>query len=476
MSRRLRILHAVHDFLPRHQAGSELYAASLARTQAAEHDVFVLAAEYEPATPHGTLRWREFEGLPVIELVNNWEFSGLAESYSSRRVNAQLTHVLDAVRPDILHCHNLLNLSFDLPRLARERGARTVATLHDYTLVCPSGGQRVHTAEAHVCTVIDPDRCARCFTQSPFYSQMGVRRLTRRGLGGFVATASRVARRRAPWLLAAADQIPGPTITPGDIRQRLASARNVLETIDLFAAPSRSLADEYIRLGLPPERLVVSDYGFEPATARPRTAASTLRIGFVGTLVWHKGPHVLLEALQRLTCTPGGSRNPAFTVQLFGDVATFPLYTARLEQMAAGLPVTFEGRFDRSRVADIYAHLDVLVVPSLWPENSPLVIHEAFQHGVAVVGSRIGGIPDLVEDGVSGLLYDPFSADALAAVLGRLLNDREVIARLVSAAPRVKSIADDASEWALRYHQVLQCSPVTQVMCSIDSPFLNAGE
>ena len=83
----------------------------------------------------------------------------------------------------------------------------------------------------------------------------------------------------------------------------------------------------------------------------------------------------------------------------------------------------FEGPFDRTTMPAIYGRLDVLVVPSLWPENSPLVIHEAFMHGVAVVGARIGGIPELVEDGVNGFTYEAFSPDALGAVLQRFLDD-----------------------------------------------------
>ena len=158
----MRILHAIHDFLPRHRAGSEIYAFELARELSRRADVFVLAAEYDPATAHGTIRWRSYEGLTVVEIVNNWQFRSFDETYTSDRINAQLSHVLDATAPDVLHVHNLLNLSFDLPRLARERGIRTVATLHDYTLVCPSGGQRVHVAESHVCESIDADRCARC--------------------------------------------------------------------------------------------------------------------------------------------------------------------------------------------------------------------------------------------------------------------------------------------------------------------------
>ena len=123
---RLRLLHAIHDFLPRHQAGSEVYTLELTRELSKRHDVFVVTAEYDPSTAHGTIRWRSHEGIPVIEIVNNWEFERFEDTYASARLNRQLAHVLDATRPDVLHVHNLLNLSFDLPRLARERGIPSV--------------------------------------------------------------------------------------------------------------------------------------------------------------------------------------------------------------------------------------------------------------------------------------------------------------------------------------------------------------
>ena len=200
----------------------------------------------------------------------------------------------------------------------------------------------------------------------------------------------------------------------------------MFETVDLFVAPSAALRTSLVALGLRPDRIEVSDYGFAAspsgAGASARDADAPLRVGFVGTLVWHKGVHVLLQAIQGLT--------GRFSLHLHGDTAIFPGYTDRLRRMAHGLPVTFEDGFDRDRVSTIYASLDVLVVPSLWPENSPLVIHEAFMHGIPVVGARIGGIPELVTDGVNGLLYEPFSADALRATLQRLADDPGLARRL----------------------------------------------
>jgi GT2 family glycosyltransferase/glycosyltransferase involved in cell wall biosynthesis len=453
----MRILHAIHDFLPRHQAGSEIYAFELAQAQRAlGWPVHVLCADYDLRLRHGTLRWRLHDGIGVTELINNWAFASFRETYRSPQVNQQLRHALIALAPDVVHIHNLLNLSFDLPAIARELRIPTVATLHDYTLVCPSGGQRVHQAESHVCALIDPSRCSRCFAQHNFHARLTFGRLpihaaSRADLVGRVAGAMRRRVPRAFDLLVRSVQRPtvaGAQVTPRDIEERLDYVRRVFETIDLFIAPSPNLATEYQRLGLARAKLRVSDYGFnrfEPSHRVP--SPGRLRIGFVGTLVWHKGVHVLLDALRALPLD-------RVELKIFGDTNTFPDYVARVRDQARGLPVRFMGRFERDRVTEVYAGIDVLVVSSLWPENSPLVIHEAFMAGVPTVGSRQGGTQDLIAHGVNGLLYDAFSPAALADALKLLIDDPGRVAQLAAAAPGVKSIEQDATE-CLRIYETL---------------------
>jgi glycosyltransferase involved in cell wall biosynthesis len=127
---------------------------------------------------------------------------------------------------------------------------------------------------------------------------------------------------------------------------------------------------------------------------------------------------------------------------------------SRLREDAVGLPVAFAGRFDRERIADVYRQMDVLVVPSLWLENSPLVIHEAFMAGVPVVGARIGGIADLVSHGVNGSLYDPTSPIDLAAALQDLIDHPDRLDEFRRSLPAVKSVEQDAAEWEAAYDAV----------------------
>jgi glycosyltransferase involved in cell wall biosynthesis len=255
--------------------------------------------------------------------------------------------------------------------------------------------------------------------------------------------------------------VNGTKISGADIRRRLGYARQVFESIDVFVAPSHSMAEEFCRLGLPSDRVQVSDYGFHAAhsggrsSSRGRETGDTgngiagcepLRIGFVGTLVWHKGVHILIEAARRL--------RGEYQVLIHGDTAVFPNYSSDLRKASAGLPVVFREGFDRDRVDDVYEGLDVLVVPSLWPENSPLVIHEAFMHGVPVVAARVGGVPELVRHDVNGFLYEPFDAESLAASLQRVIDDRGLLARLSEKPSPVKSIEQDAREWEERYRRI----------------------
>ena len=194
--------------------------------------------------------------------------------------------------------------------------------------------------------------------------------------------------------------------------------------------------------------------GTSQPVERPR-GDGPLRIGYVGSVVWHKGLHVLLAAARELKGN--------FQLSIHGDLNVDPGYVRELRATAAPLAVRFEGAFDREAVGRIYASLDVLVVPSIWPENAPLVLQEARQHGVALVASAIGGLPEFIRDGVDGRLFAPDRADQLQQVLQDLIDDPSRAARLAAVPVSIKAIDVDAAEWERRYAWLTHLDPDSDV-------------
>jgi glycosyltransferase involved in cell wall biosynthesis len=318
--------------------------------------------------------------------------------------------------------------------------------------MCAAGGQRVHLVERTVCDDIQAARCAACFSQSPFHAQMTVGAVSRAAgpAGRWVGQAAKWAATRAPRSAAVVARHAAhraAPVTADEMAARLDHLRAVADAVHVFVAPSAAVASAHAKRGIPLSKLVVSDYGFSARPPSQRVAGSgagPLRIGFAGTLVWHKGVHVLLDAVRRLP-------PDRYALEIWGSLDTFPEYSAHLQSLACGLPVRFCGRFADADAPSVYDRFDLLVVPSIWPENSPLVIHEAFMAGVPVVASRMGGTTELVADGVNGLLYEATSPDALAAALLTLLDHPQRVAEMAGRVPPVKSIQEDAREWEARY-------------------------
>ena len=174
-----------------------------------------------------------------------------------------------------------------------------------------------------------------------------------------------------------------------------------------------------------------------------------ITLGFVGVIRPHKGPHVLLEAL-RNTKLP-----TRIWVQLYGDPGTDPAYSERLRELARGLDVTFQGRFDEAEKPRIYNEMDALVVPSVWYENSPVTIHEAFAAGTPVIASELGGMGELVEYGKNGMLFEAGNAMELARCIERFAGDGGLRERLKRGIPSVKNMEIHAEEMMGLYGNLL---------------------
>lgn len=421
----MRILMIVHEFLPRHGGGTEHYTYYLAKElQRRGHELHLYVTELADHRPHAELTRGSFDGLPFHQAVNNHKFKTFRHTYKDAAMEANLRVVLDEVRPEIVHVQHLHLHSIGYIDVLKERGLKVVYTLHEYITMCLRNGQLLREGLV-LCEGPEPNECAKCCKQW-----------------------------LAPGPLEDKPRVPLPH--SGDAFQdavllRNAEVKAAFAQVDLFVSPSRFLREKFLAYGMmDPRRIIHSDNGMARSAFRrvPRRPSDHLRCGYIGTIAEWKGLHVLVDAFN-------GLPESGVECRVYGDLTFMPDYARALRERRLHLDVRFLGRMDNARIAEILAELDVLIVPSVWFENSPLTIHEAFIAGVPVICSDRGGMAELVTDGVNGLHFRLGDAADLRAKILRLLREPGLLEQLRAGMPPIKDIARDAEDMEKRYLALL---------------------
>lgn len=373
------------------RGGDATYTRGLTRLlEGAGHPVVPLAMRHPDNDPSP---W-EHRFLPWVDLRSPGgrlaQARLLPRALWSRRAARACADLIRDTRPDIAHLQHIhRHITPSVLGPLRAAGVPVVWTLHDYELICPEG---------HLFSQGAP--CEAC--RGHRYGE-AVRRRCKWG-------------RLGPSAVAAAEK-------------RLHQALRVWDRVDRFLCPSRFLADMVVRFGVPADRVAhrpnFLDAGPFPEE-RPREGRPTWV--YAGRLAPEKGVDVAIEAARAL---------PGADLLICG---TGP-EERRLRRQAGSLAnVRFLGHLPQRVLARHISAARAVVVPSRWYENFPYAVLEAQAAGCAVVASRVGGIPEQIDDGVDGLLVAPDDAEALRAAMGRLLADADLAAGLGRAgATRVRA-------------------------------------
>lgn len=412
----MRILHVIHQYLPDAVGGTEVSTHSLAgELQARGHAVAVFFPV--PGRAPG-LEQGSYEGVPVYRAGAAWRdaIGRVRASFGDRALEAAFAQALDDFRPDVVHFQHLMGLPLALVEQAERAGAARVFTLHDYWAICPNA-QLLTNYDRTVCS--GPRlwlNCARCAA----------------------------ARINQPLLLAAAPAVA----TLLAIRNR--GVRRTLDRMNAFIALSAFMRDLAGAYGLPVNRIYLIEHGvaLQPLPRQEVRGVPPVRFIYLGSLAWQKGVHVIVAACRELD--PGRA-----TLTIYGDPRPFPDYVRRL-QAEAGPAVRFAGRLERHQVASALAVGDMVLVPSLWYENSPVVILEARACGLPVAASALGALTGAIRDGVDGLLLPPGDVAAWRQALTDLATHPERIAQLRRGIRPVRTLAEQVAEMEALYAEVVR--------------------
>jgi glycosyltransferase involved in cell wall biosynthesis len=442
----IAVLQATGWYPPRHMGGTEVYLTGLVRELRALNIGSRIIAPLGPEAADGY----EFDGTvvrtyPVNPAPSRAELRGGTPQQGLER----FSQILAEERPDIYHQHSWSGeLGGAHLRAAREAGLKTVLTVHTPTAICLRGTMVRFGREA--CDgLIDPPLCGACWSH-----ERGAPAIFAHALGAMpVAVSSSLAR-----------SIPAGRVARAFSARSLAERRKsefarMVADADSIVAVCAWVFDALERNGVPRERLVLSRQGVDPAFAaeaagsferKERDRDGAFQLLYFGH--WHpvKGIDVLIRAVRALPAEVG--------LKLFihgvSNCAEDRDYAAAMRRLAAGDPrIAFEPPIPRPQLAATLSRASALAVPSLWLETGPLVVLEAKAAGLPIIGSRLGGIAELVREPEDGMLVPPGDVMAWAAAIKTMASARPARA-LISELGDVRTMREVARDMATLYNSL----------------------
>lgn len=406
MSRKPRVLFIAHNHPSLHPGGSEIFAHDLFHAMKADGAVeaMFLACtntvhrEQKPGTNFQTV------GRSADEVML---WAGHFDHFSLSQVDLHgivpdLTQLLLAFRPDVVHFHHALLIGVEALFLVRRLlpRCRIVFTLHDYYAVCANHGQMVKAGTMELCGEANPDACGKCF----------------------------------------------PAIGADKFVLREKHLKTLFSLVDQFIAPSEFLRRRTIAWGLEPDRIAVIRNGRPdraPQPLRPSRDGKRNVFGYFGNLSPFKGVNVALEAVRLLQ-----AEGLDLQLQINGGMPfqSDEFKAEFADKLAAAQPAAQHlGPYQASELPALMGAVDWVVMPSVWWENAPLVIQEAFQHMRPVLCSGIGGMAEAVLHNVNGLHFRVGDPRGLAEAMRRAITEDGLWERLLAGLPPVPTMAEAAA-------------------------------
>jgi glycosyltransferase involved in cell wall biosynthesis len=440
----MKIALFVHCFYPGHFYGTEAYTLSLAKAlQALGHEPVVVSATFAGEAPQSDFIVRyDWDGVPVVAIdKNQLPNRGIRDTYDQSAMRVVHERLLRGLKPDVAHVTHLINHTAALLDVTSALGIPTFGTLTDFFGFCLNN--KLQAADNGLCAGPNPSRsnCMACYIKDAALAPTASSALK--------AASRPPVREIASAVMVRTNGLPGVRLgfAPRDIVDRPGVLAEKYKAFSGLIAPSTFLHDAYLANGLAtPLRL--SHFGIE-IDRRPKPPSATpdkIRLGFIGQIAPHKGPHLVLEAMRELAATN-------LSLELWGPESQSPDYSTQLRTLAAELDVRFRGTFPVERTAEILAELDVLVVPSTWYENSPLILLQALATHTPVIVSDTLGMTEFVEGGRTGFSFARGDVHALAAVLRRFAERPALAVEMSAQTAYARTPLDMARDVVELYRQ-----------------------
>jgi glycosyltransferase involved in cell wall biosynthesis len=444
----MKILQVSHGLPPKENAGVELYTYYLSRALASlNHEVSIFCREEDPAKEEFSSFHEEADGLKVTRVVNN--LTRISDSrifYDNHFFDKAFINTLNREKPDLVHFQHFIALSANLLKIAKEEGYPVVLTLHDFFILC----HRIHLLKEDRRLCVGPLyglECVSCLNSTRPPQDFRTRILLKyKGVLPF--SMIKWSKRFF---------IPSKRLDQEGYEpfHRYRYMYEILKVPEILLVPSRFMKDQYLKYySFFDSKIQVLPLGVPSinGSRRPRERKGEIRFCYYGNILPTKGVHVLLDAFKTL---PKGK---AFLTIYGARTSWNDRYYDRLKEEASGLPVYFRGPFLRDQLTEALSDQEVVILPSICYESFSFVIREAIQMGLPVIASRMGAIPEAIEEGVNGFLFNPGDSKDLGRWMLRFIEKPDLIRSMASKKKQAKSMAEHAAELIKLYQGVIQAS------------------
>jgi len=432
----MRILLTTHQFFPEYQSGTEVLTYSVARELMSRgHEVRVLTGHPAEQAMSDEYRCDEYvyEGIHVFRFHHSYvpmagQESMIEVDYDNRLAASYFAQILEVFKPDVVHFFHLNRLGTRLIEHAVLAEIPAFMTPTDFWAICPTG--QLLLGDGRMCSgpSVYAGNCVKHFAQST--------------QGGLIRTiADKLPTAGFDLLVLLTQKGVFPSYPKREevmaVGSRLGINISRLNQLSGLIVPNDFMKELMIRHGISPHLIIQSAYGIDVTSSedieRRSIPLHTLRVGFIGTLAPHKGCHVLIDGFKSLS-------SGRAVLKIYGNMDDLPEYSSELVRLADNNDsIEFCGTFHNSKIGEVLAELDVLVVPSLWYENTPLVVYSAQAAHCPVLASDFPGISSVIRDDVNGLLFEAGSAQALAKQLSRFMDEPSLATRLSNNSQQPKS-------------------------------------
>jgi glycosyltransferase involved in cell wall biosynthesis len=444
----MKILQVSHGLPPKENAGVELYTYYLSKALIhLNHHVHIFCREEDPKKGEFSSSTEEIEGMKVTRVVNNLStISDPCIYYDNHFFDKIFLETLRREKPDLIHFQHFIALSANLLRMAKEEGYPVVLTLHDFFILC----HRTHLLKRDNRLCRGPLyglECVSCLDD--FY------RLTPKDS-------------RTAFLLNNKDILPFffikwtkrffiPPKNLDDqgyeVFQRYRFMYEVLKLPDILLTPSHFVKDIYLKYySFIQSKMMVLPLGIPPITNQKgsKRKSEKVRFCYFGNILPIKGVHLLIKAFRTL---PKGKA----VLTLYGDRNPWTeTYYDQLKEQTNGFPIHFRNSFNREKLSEALSDQDIVILPSICPESFSFVIREANSLGLPVIASRIGAIPEAIDEGVNGFLFEPGNIEDLKKCMLRFIEAPQLIQKMALMMPKAKFMAEHALELEEIYDQVIR--------------------